>query len=437
MRQGLLPNFRRLRNKSLRLTSKASVSRKDNEPWIQWHSAYTGLSAQAHRVEKLGQKPSIHPEYLWTKLESTGQSSVIISPMNGYLDEPKDMVTFIPSPWDQSSVISPPSLRPVWSFFSNWINNHSTSEDLPASAEDLLRVCLELSIPEFVYTNLYQALYEIKAGPQSNWRFGYFIDDFLAKYLVYHLSQGAHAYGSVFLNCLAHYQHHFWREFEEDLFAPGIRSPDCHIGDNPVLWGYQKIDELLGWIVDKLPDATIVIAGGLSQQPYLDQEISGGRNYYRLIDHQAFVFEVLNEDYLCSPLMNREWILHAGSSDAASEAARKLEEIKLNQESIFSTIVIASDVFIKTRIERYVKPNERFDRPSRNSFDFYRFFARTALKSADHIPESILWVSNTSAPILRPAEIQIEDYKDLILAILKQNETRDWDLNIYKSLRRG
>ena len=57
-----------------------------------------------------------------------------------------------------------------------------------------------------------------------------------------------------------------------------------------ILDGYKVFDEIIGEaMANRMPEETLVMLTGLSQQPYLKQESSGGKTFYRPHDFRELV----------------------------------------------------------------------------------------------------------------------------------------------------
>lgn len=94
-----LKNFSKLL-KNIQITS----SEKDYdllEPWIQWYTIKTGLSAAEHKIFRLGDSINSKIAQIYEKLENKGFSVGAISPMNSP-NNCKNPKYFIPDPWTTS-----------------------------------------------------------------------------------------------------------------------------------------------------------------------------------------------------------------------------------------------------------------------------------------------------------------------------------------------
>ena len=68
------------------------------EPWIQWHSIHTGLSAQEHKVFRLGDAINSKKTQIFEELERLKLKVGSISSMNA-INRLENPSYFIPDPW--------------------------------------------------------------------------------------------------------------------------------------------------------------------------------------------------------------------------------------------------------------------------------------------------------------------------------------------------
>ncbi len=91
-------------------------------------------------------------------------------------------------------------------------------------------------------------------------------------------------FSTFFVNSTAHYQHTYWRNMTPENFQIKPSDEENRAYGGAILYGYQQMDVLMGKFMKMAGrDKTLIFCTGLSQQPYLKAEASGGRHYYRLI----------------------------------------------------------------------------------------------------------------------------------------------------------
>ena len=93
-----LPNFKKLLENIT--TTSSENEYKLLEPWIQWLTIKTGLSALEHNIFRLGDINNSF-ESIYEKIENMGFSVGAVSPMNSP-NNCKNAKYFIPDPWSLS-----------------------------------------------------------------------------------------------------------------------------------------------------------------------------------------------------------------------------------------------------------------------------------------------------------------------------------------------
>ena len=82
--------------------SKLKITKSEEEynllePWIQWVSIHTGLSAKEHKIFRLGDFKAKNLQHIFQKIENKGFEVGAISPMN-VTNDLKRSKYFIPDP---------------------------------------------------------------------------------------------------------------------------------------------------------------------------------------------------------------------------------------------------------------------------------------------------------------------------------------------------
>ncbi|MBN8507265.1 MAG: hypothetical protein J0L57_01490 [Burkholderiales bacterium] len=72
--EGALPNFRRLRDRSVQFITESDEKADPNlEPWIQWYSLHCGIPFSEHGVFRLGEGAQRNHRSLWDRLADVGR----------------------------------------------------------------------------------------------------------------------------------------------------------------------------------------------------------------------------------------------------------------------------------------------------------------------------------------------------------------------------
>jgi hypothetical protein len=236
--------------------------------------------------------------------------------------------------------------------------------------------------------------------PRQRWRVASAMDLVIFEAFERILATTSHAYCVLYLNSVAHYQHHFWRQFDPTPFPSRVDAPDCDLGDDPIRHGYAVFDEL----VDRLlslqsdPDTLFLIATGLSQAPLVERERERGVHHHRVRDHAALLAALGLRGVRARPLMSRDWRIEV-ESDAARVAARDtLSSMTVSGVPLFEVVDDATGgLFVWTSTERAHANDAKIMLETRELGAFDEWLVVSAIKSGGHTGEGLLWSSDVAA----------------------------------------
>jgi hypothetical protein len=324
-----LPNLSKLFATGMTRTS-SEARYEQLEPWIQWVSAHTGLTAAEHGVFRLGDMVSSQAPQLYEQLEAGGVSVGAVSPMNT-VNRLKAPAYFLPDAWTQT-----PSDGTFWSrvltrAVAQAVNDNSDQRITFSTALTLLGGLARFASPRHYGTYLRLALRSRKAP----WRKALFLDLFLHD-LHRRLMLGAKPqFSSLFLNAGAHIQHHYFFN-SRAVASEAVRNPAWYVSRDADPFAEMLVvyDRILG---DYLRDenASVIVATGLTQRPY-----DRVKFYYRLRDHAAFLRAIGLRFKSVEPRMTRDFLVHFDNAEDAKNAAKTLADLKssIDDVAIFGEI---------------------------------------------------------------------------------------------------
>jgi len=394
--RGELPNFRSVLNGWTRYETVSESKYEWLEPWIQWVTAHTGKAFEEHGIFHLSDAPNLKYPQVWEELSERGVESLILGSMNATRGSALGGV-FFPDPWAKQNDAHPASLKPVWDMISKKVQGHATQ---PLTLRDALAGCsaaVRLGVPPLLFARIATQVIRQKVDPKAAWRLAALFDEFLASLFVKLLEANRNCrYATLFVNAVAHYQHHYWRHFDPGAFTAGVLAPDCGANDDPMLFGYRTYDRILGQVLKSvdLSRTLVVIASGLSQVPFIEKDSEGGMNYYRLRDHRGFASSLGIDPDSVFPLMSRDWQL--GCAGAADRAYLRfvLESLFVGNEPVFKVSDEGEGLFVETGVTRLVGPDEVVFGPEGRSYGaFSQHFSRIAIKSGHHTGIGCLFLS--------------------------------------------
>ena len=398
--QGHLPNFKKILTKWSDYKTTSETVYENIEPWIQWVTAHTGKTLAEHKIFRLGDAHELQHDQIWERLSDHGVKCAIVGAMNATPGRQNDGV-FFPDPWSKANTTVPADLKGLWTLISNRVQSHASSQPGIDDILQALKATGRFNISMKLMLRIAKQVVEQRLEPKVKWRLAGLFDLFLAEIFCSVQKNPEYRYLTLFLNSVAHYQHHFWRNLEPSKFSPDIKSPDCRPQDNPLLYGYQVMDEILGRVMRDVSfdDTLVLIVSGLSQITDTRFEHQGGMNYYRLLDHKKFAGGLGLSPEVVFPLMSRDWQLRV-KAEAKAVVRAQLDSFRIGTDKLFH---VSEDtegyLFIETEITRLISETEMIYRGDKEFGLFQDFFTRSAVKSGKHTGVGILWSSQNLAPL--------------------------------------
>ena len=163
-----LPNFKKLLENIT--TTSSENEYKLLEPWIQWLTIKTGLSALEHNIFRLGDINNSF-ESIYEKIENMGFSVGAVSPMNSP-NNCKNAKYFIPDPWSLSKSDNSSLSKKIFKMLKQTVNDNAKNG---ISFESYITI-LKLII---FYSNLKNLHFYIKyffTSHKAKWKKALFLD---------------------------------------------------------------------------------------------------------------------------------------------------------------------------------------------------------------------------------------------------------------------
>lgn len=300
------------------------------EPWIQWPSVHTGLSAKQHGVFRLGDIVDSSVPQFFEILEARGLRVGCISPMNA-ANRMQAPAYFVPDPWTQT-----PSDKSWWSrhlaaAISQAVNDNAQSRITLHSA-----TVLALALMRFAQPRHYQLYWKLAFNSRgAPWRKALFLDLFLHDVHCRMFRNRRADFSTVFFNAGAHIQHHYFL-CSPFLKALAVANPSWYVpaDQDPIAEMLQVYDRIVADYLD-IPGAEVIIATGLSQRPY-----DRAKYYYRLRNHEAFLTKLNVRFTRVVPRMTRDFLVECETEGDSRAAADRLAQCRAadNGEALFGDI---------------------------------------------------------------------------------------------------
>lgn len=396
--KGHLPNFAKI-NKSWKfLKTDSEKNYKDIEPWIQWVTVHTGKTLAEHKIFRLSNAHNLEYPQIWEQLSYHSIESAIIGSMNALRGNTKGGI-FIPDPWAQSNKAYPDDLKPLWQFLASKVQQHATSKFSTHDMLEAFRCCRKIGLPYKLYIRIICQLLSQKLNVKTKWRLAGVFDILLSEIFKSILKSTNYGFYTLFLNSIAHYQHHYWRAFDLKPFDPSIKYFDIRKKDNPMLYGYKIYDAIIGDILKLVAEdeeTLVIIVSGLSQIPFNLKDNEGGMNYYRLNNHKEFARKIgLNGDVF--PMMSRDWQYKYISLEDRQHTLDILNSTLVDGKPLFMiTENNEGYIYVETSYTQGVNSESTICIFGKTLGKFNDHFTNIAVKSGHHTGTGNLWISDSN-----------------------------------------
>lgn len=313
--RGRLPHLARLMDAHGVAETTSEARYEALEPWIQWVTAHTGLTLADHGVFRLGDILRHDYAQIWEVLEEQGLKVGAISPMNAN-NHCKDAAFFVPDPWTPAPLTAGGLLQRLYGAVAQAVNDNAQARLTAGSAASLLAGAVRYARP--VNYRVYTALAAAAARGRP-WAKAIFLDLLLADVFLAETRRGRPDFASLFLNAGAHIQHHYM--FNSPAYGGALKNPAWYVGadSDPVGEVYALYDRLVGQIQTAFPEARLMVATGLHQDPHPELTF-----YWRLKDHAAYLTKLGVPFQHVEPRMSRDFLIRCANAGDAAEAERIL-----------------------------------------------------------------------------------------------------------------
>ena len=397
MKQGLLPNFERFYNESYAYITDPEEEVKDLEPWIQWVTVHTGLKAKDHGVQELGEASKLREKGL-TELFSEQQKKVFICGTMNVRFEHDIEGAVIPDPWTTDIEPSAEELKPFYHFVQGLVQKHTDPSRKLAASDYLgfMRFMVKHGLTMATVKSIVAQLTKERMTGKFQWRRVSILDRVVWDVFKHYYKKIQPDFSTLYLNSVAHLQHHYWRNLDPHLFKVKPSEEEQGEFKDAVLYGYQKMDAVLGEVIDFAgKEATLMLCSAVAQKPCLIYEDQGGKVYYRANKMEQFLkFAGITEEYVYSPVMSEEFHLEFNSEEAARSAADKLSALRVGDQPLMRGGANGSSYFGGCGVFSMVDEHAVITNPATGASQpfFQLFYQAENLKSGMHDPKALFWV---------------------------------------------
>lgn len=224
------------------------------EPWVQWVSIHTGVSAKTHRIKHLGDVPDLGFNQCWETLSQHDITTGIWGVMNGARKTASNTLFFLPDPWTFSEEASPKKLQGLLSL-PRYISKHY--QDLSVftlikKGLSLIKFIMGSGACGKIFLETIDLLKNLKHFGKKHFVFISYFDVISTLLFIQYQKKFKARCAILFLNSLAHLQHHHWHS------GPTTLTPELS-------YGLKKINQLLALLLEQYKEQAIIVHNGLSQ----------------------------------------------------------------------------------------------------------------------------------------------------------------------------
>jgi len=405
MADGQLPNFAKFHGQADVFTTDAEESPGNGRlnPWVQWVSVHSGLTTDQHGILKLSDGHKLNQHRIWDVVSEANRRVWVCGSMNAFfIHPPKGFI--LPDPWsDKVKPFPDNTFEAYYHFVRTQVQEH-TNAKVPLGKGDYLRF-LRFMIGHGLSPSTVLAVIGQLAGEKlkktPKWRRATLMDRFQFDVFRHFWRKHRPHLATFFLNSTAHFQHQFWRDMDPEPFQAKSDSAKHKDQKDAILYGYQQMDKLVGRFLNLVDShTTLVFATGLSQQPCLKFEATGGKRFYRPIDfHKLFKALGLKDNYKVVPVMSEEFHLYFESETDAENALQLLENQQVGDDTVFTMKRSGKELFGGCQIHHNLPQDARLKAAGfEQDLPFYDFFYKAeAVKSGMHHPDGMLWIRRPQA----------------------------------------
>ena len=349
--------------------SSDEIERHGLDPWVQWVSVHTGQKSSKHKIIRTGDIKKLKFPQIWEILGDKGISTGIWGPMNASKKNTKGLKFFLPDPWTYSENAYPDSLN----LFLSLPRYYSKNYVVP-SKTNLLKGIFKMTNFLFskgiIHKNLKESLIVLKIilnnGFKNMTLFSIF--DIYSTLAFFKLKKETNPEFSIlFLNSLAHLQHHFWHEdFNKEMKM-------C----------LKVIDKIFGIIFkEKSKNESLIIINALSQRNIFKK----GVFIYRQIDTEKLLkaIEINYEKF--EEGMTNDIHIFFNSEKEKDSAYKILSNVELNGEKLFfveKDLNFKNEIFYQLNYFKNVKSTDYFVIKDK-VFKFFEYFTLLRERTGEH-----------------------------------------------------
>tara|TARA_Y200000002_G_scaffold44825_2_gene32466 strand:- start:922 stop:2211 length:1290 start_codon:yes stop_codon:yes gene_type:complete len=374
---------------NLNYTETFTLEEKEHhglDPWVQWVSIHSGLPFSKHKIARLGQTKKQNNIQIWNKLgENYKLTWGVWGVMNAPCGNNKGRCFFVPDPWSFDEIAYPSSLNQFISLPKYMAKNYLSPE-----LSKVFKYFLKTSI--FMSRNICSGLtrkifkYFLKAILVTGINIHSLttlLDYINCLYFIKYKNKYNPNFSIIFLNHIAHLQHHFWNK-QDKL-------------DNQMKYGLIICNEILGELKKSTSkDEPLLLLNGLKQKNVFGH----GFYLYRQKHPENFIKQFITFKCSVNQNMTNDGTLKFDEIKSADKAEKLLKEIKLKLKKcrlFYIERLSSKEIFYQMEFSDLINKNEKiiFNEKEINFFEHIELFAE---RTGVHIPSGDIFYKNIDFP---------------------------------------
>lgn len=404
--EGVLPNFKRLRDESIVAVTDAEEQPPALNPWIQWVTVHTGKSYAEHGVFHLSDGPNYQGKRIWDMVSDAGKPVWVCGSMNSAIAGGINGAV-LPDPWSVGVQPYPENLSGFHNLVSRFVKNHE-SEKMPVAHADILRFGRFMAANGLSLATIGSAVAQLTTERRggTQWARAFILDRLQRDLFKHQYQKLKPAFATLFSNSTAHLQHFHWRNMEPEKFSLQPSEREQQRFANAIREGYVRMDNAIGEIFELAdPETSIVLCTALSQQAMTLHDDDGGKRLFKVKSHEAFAaFTGIDMPHDYEPVMSHKFHLAFESEVDAANGAERIEALRIDGGVPLMKVEIAErKLVLVCGINSFPPKGTRISSRHHNrTLDFEElFYPLETVRSGMHHPDGIFWVRTPSRRHMR------------------------------------
>lgn len=417
---GVMPNFKAFKAQSQQIETVADALPPALEPWIQWYSCHTGLRYEDHKVFRLTQGARANHINIWEKLILNDLNVINFGSMNTKSFE-ADNSLYVPDPWSKNQS-SDPNIQPIIAFIAANIQEY-TNQNKSFSLYEYWRIAYALMKHGLSFGTIgkivKQLVKEKTLDKDSYYKRVFILDHVLFDVFAHQIAHYKPHFATFFTNSIAHLQHSYWRDFDPEAF--GLKAYDSTKKD-AIKNAYINMDIMMGKMMAlaKRHNMYLMMASALSQKPYIKEDKTGGRHYYRPHDIKNLLERLNIAPQSQEAVMTHQYILRFDTQKQLYDAMETLNAATLyvdhKKYPLFTIMDAQGGLIFDCHPRMIVSQDAKVTLDGEKEDSFYDIFYKIdAIKSGCHDPSGSLWIDNALKIPTPSAPLSIEKIHDMLL----------------------